>query len=139
MKLQDKQLGECEVEICHGQMSCVDSFIEKGYSVTLDRELTDEECERLQNEWEAEIQMNSWEGGHSRNHNQEKKKMNEEQLKEIEEHAACAWYYPGTSPEGSKRDATKDINQLIAVIRKLQAPREVKPSPLSEEEKQPLD
>lgn len=69
MKIIDVALGECEVEISHGRFSCVDSFIEKGYSETLNRDLTEEECERLQKENEAEVQANSWEGGHSRNHN----------------------------------------------------------------------
>ncbi len=45
--------------------------------------------------------------------------MNEEQLKEIEQHIASVWYYPGNIPEGSKRNAQKDLKDLLAEIRKL--------------------
>lgn len=69
MKIKDQILGECEVEISHGRISSVDSFLESGYSSTLDRELTDEELDRLQGEYEAEIQEISYGGGHSPNHN----------------------------------------------------------------------
>ena len=69
MKLVDTILGECEVEIEHGKLSCVDSFLQSGYSNSLNRDLTDEELDRLQQEHEADIQMASWEGGYSRNHN----------------------------------------------------------------------
>lgn len=69
MKLTNTRYGEIEVEISHGRESCVDSFITSGYSITLDRELTDDELDYLQDEYAGEIQMESWEGGYSRNHN----------------------------------------------------------------------
>lgn len=69
MIIKDKVLGECEVVIEHGRLSCVDSFIQAGYSVTLDRELTDDELDRLQDEYAGEVQMESYSNGHSRNHN----------------------------------------------------------------------
>lgn len=68
MKIKDKALGECEVTINHG-VSVVDSFLESGYSDTLGRELTNDELERLQDEYASEIQAESWEGGYSVNHN----------------------------------------------------------------------
>lgn len=60
MKLYDEVLGECEVEIQHGRHSSVDSFLDSGYSVTLDRELTSDELERLQDEHSDDIQMESY-------------------------------------------------------------------------------
>jgi hypothetical protein len=69
MYIKDSILGECELEICHGSLSAVDSFIVTGYSIDLDRELTDNELNRLQNDYEAEIHEYSYTNGFSRNHN----------------------------------------------------------------------
>ena len=62
-------LGECELEIEHGRYSSVDSYLAKGYSLTLDRELTDTELDWLQNEYAGEIQDESYSNGYSPNHN----------------------------------------------------------------------
>lgn len=69
MTINDDIYGECELEINHGRISCVDSFIETAYSTTLDRELVDEELEELQERFEAEIQDYSYNGGYTPNHN----------------------------------------------------------------------
>lgn len=68
MKLQHHILGTCEVEVNVDPFSSVDSFLESGFSVSLNRDLTDSELDQLQNMYEAEIQEYSWENG-SRNHN----------------------------------------------------------------------
>ena len=69
MKITDPILGDCELEIEHGQFSSVDSYLGSGFSNTLNRELTDDELDRLQDEYSAEIQDISYSGGYSRNHN----------------------------------------------------------------------
>jgi hypothetical protein len=69
MTIHDNILGECELEIDHDSFSCVDSFISSGYSITLDRKLTDAELDQLQTKYEDVIQSNSGENGYSRNHN----------------------------------------------------------------------
>ncbi len=69
MLIKHPVLGECEMSIEHGEISSVDSFFTEGFSVTLDRPLTDTELEILTRDYSAELQEESWAGGHSRNHN----------------------------------------------------------------------
>ncbi len=69
MYITDDVLGKCELEIHYDRFSSVDSYIMAGYSITLDRELTDSELDRLQDEYAGEIQWVSYSEGYSRNHN----------------------------------------------------------------------
>ena len=68
MKITDEVFGVCEFEI-HYARSTVDCFFESGYSETLDRELTDDELNDLQDKYAGELQMECWESGNCRNHN----------------------------------------------------------------------
>jgi len=67
MVIKDKFWGvvDCDVVI---EESAVDSYIRSAYSVTLDRELTEQQIEQLQKDYSGEIQVYSYENG-SRNHN----------------------------------------------------------------------
>ena len=67
MIIRDKVLGELELAICIEE-SAVDSYVSHGFSITLDRELTDKELEYIGKKYEGEIQMYSYENG-SINHN----------------------------------------------------------------------
>lgn len=66
--VKDKLLGECELRIDVGYSS-VDSFIDSGYCHDLGRELTDDEIERFNTDYNDEIQEYSYTEGGSRNHN----------------------------------------------------------------------
>jgi hypothetical protein len=68
MNITDDKLGKCELDICYAR-STVDCFFESGFSETLDRELTDDELEYMQNKYEGELQMEAWESGECRDHN----------------------------------------------------------------------
>lgn len=46
VKLVNK-LGECELEIESVPWSSCDAYVASGYSIDLDRDLTEEECEEL--------------------------------------------------------------------------------------------
>lgn len=46
VKLVNK-LGECELEVQSGTWSSCDAYVASGYSIDLDRDLTEEECEEL--------------------------------------------------------------------------------------------
>jgi hypothetical protein len=61
-KLKDDLFGECEVSIVV-RKSMVDSFIEHGYSVTLDRPLTNDELEDLSIRRDFEISEYCFERG----------------------------------------------------------------------------
>ena len=67
MIIKDKVLGKCELEISI-EPSSVNSFIISGYSLGLDRELTDDELNDLQSNYAGEIEYYSCENG-SINHN----------------------------------------------------------------------
>jgi hypothetical protein len=67
--VKDEVLGECEVEASGYHESIVDTFLESGYSIDLDRELTNEELDRLQEQNIDWISNEIYCGGHSRNHN----------------------------------------------------------------------
>lgn len=68
MHVNDPELGKCELEIMVAIQSAVDSFIMSGYSIDLDRPLTERELDDFNEAYIAEIQMYSLENG-SRNHN----------------------------------------------------------------------
>ena len=69
MKVTDDKLGVCEMEVYYDRRSTVDCYFEGGFSETLNRELTAEECEELQEKFEGDLQMHCWESGNCRNHN----------------------------------------------------------------------
>lgn len=60
-------LGTVEISI-NVRRSTVDSFVEQGFSETLDRDLTDLELDYINDHYTAEIQEYAWENG-SRSHN----------------------------------------------------------------------
>lgn len=61
-------LGKCQLDIEVGH-SAVDSFLYSGQSISLRRDLTEEELDDLQQRFEDAIQEYSYFGGGSRNHN----------------------------------------------------------------------
>lgn len=65
MLLRSEKYGECEVDISVEE-SAVDSFIKSAYSITLDRQLTDDECEELQEDFADRIHEYSYGEGGSR-------------------------------------------------------------------------
>ena len=67
MKITDKNLGVCELEICV-KRSTVDSFVEGGRSDTFSRHLTEIEIDFINENYREEIQEYAWENG-SRDHN----------------------------------------------------------------------
>jgi hypothetical protein len=67
MKLNSKVLGECDVVIRIWD-SAVDCYIESGYG-EYGFELSEEELEQLQKEFEAEVQAYAWESGLTSNKN----------------------------------------------------------------------
>ena len=69
MLIQDDILGECELVIECDALSSVDSYICSGYSLLLDRELTDSELDNLQDLYSDAIQEYSYSNGYSLNHN----------------------------------------------------------------------
>jgi len=65
----DIVLGLCELDIYIDKRSAVDSYVAAGRSVPLGRDLTDEELDRFQSEYEAEIQDFAYSSSETRNHN----------------------------------------------------------------------
>lgn len=64
----NSSLGQVFLEIYIDSFSSVDSYIESGYYVDTERELTEDELYILQDELAGEIQSYAYENG-SRNHN----------------------------------------------------------------------
>jgi hypothetical protein len=60
--------GEVDITVSVDVFSAVDSFIQSAFSYKLDRALTDDEMDDLQDEYSDKIQEYSYENG-SRNHN----------------------------------------------------------------------
>lgn len=67
MRLIHPTLGTCDLEI-EIEPSSVDSFVKKGFSETLERDLTDDELDEIQESYGGEISAYSYENG-SINHN----------------------------------------------------------------------
>lgn len=67
--IKDDVLGECIVNVGDFEFSVVDAFLESGYSMTLGRDLTDDELEQLQKDNIDWIQFEIYSQGFSRNHN----------------------------------------------------------------------
>ena len=67
--IKDEVLGDCDVNVGDYSFSVVDAFLDSGYSYTLDRKLTNEELDRLQEENIDWIQFEIYSQGFSRNHN----------------------------------------------------------------------
>lgn len=63
--IKDTAFGEVQLEIDVGR-SAVDSFIQEGFSLTYDRELTEDELEYLQDRYPDEIFEYSMENGSRR-------------------------------------------------------------------------
>ena len=66
--IKDKKLGECEIEVFVPKLSAVDAYALDGYSVTLDRVLTNNELDYVTDRYAGEIQEYAYNNG-SRNHN----------------------------------------------------------------------
>ena len=69
MKIKDKVFGECEItHIYVAKSSAIDSYIVSADSITLDRELTDEEVEKLDERHRDIVEEYAYQNG-SLNHN----------------------------------------------------------------------
>jgi hypothetical protein len=66
VKLNSVKLGTCEVVVYVDSHSAVDSYIRSGTG-EYGFELSDEELELLQTEFEAEVQAFAWESGYTSN------------------------------------------------------------------------
>lgn len=69
MRLFVKRFGWCYLNLSHGRISCVDTFVESAFSDLLDRALTDKELDYLQEKHSDEIQFYSYSEGYTPNHN----------------------------------------------------------------------
>ena len=69
MTFTSQRFGIVEVDIHIDRFSAVDSYIEGAYSETLDRLLTDDEVELLNEDHTDIVQQYAWESGETRNHN----------------------------------------------------------------------
>jgi hypothetical protein len=68
-EVKDDILGDCIVNVGDFEFSIVDAFLESGYSITLERDLTDAELDRLQADNMDWITFDIYSQGFSRNHN----------------------------------------------------------------------
>jgi hypothetical protein len=69
MIINTTRFGRVEVSIEVDSFSAVDSYISEAYSLTLDRELTDAECDYLTQEYDGAVQSYAWNSGQTLNHN----------------------------------------------------------------------